>query len=127
MNVQTWLIAILIPLLISGCSVFGWKSNVKPIEIQTKAVERTHLNIPDPIPLKVNSVEWIVVTPDNVDKVWERLKEKNSNLVLFAITDDGYEKLSVTMAELRNYIAEQRGVVAKYREYYEPPKNNDVK
>jgi predicted transcriptional regulator len=55
------------------------------------------------------------------------LKEKNSNLVLFAITDDGYEKLSVTMAELRNYIAEQRSVVAKYREYYEPPKNNDVK
>jgi hypothetical protein len=109
-----------IPLLISGCSVFSWGERVKPIEIQTKAVERTRLNLPDPTPLKANPVEWIVVTPENVEEVWKRLREKNVDLVLFAITDDGYEQLSVSMAELRNFIAQQRQVIIKYKEYYEP-------
>jgi hypothetical protein len=39
--------------------------------------------------------------------------------VLFGLTDDGYETLSLTMAELRNFIAQQRAVTTKYREYYE--------
>ena len=30
---------------------------------------------------------------DNVDKVWEKLKKKDKDLVLFGLTDDGYEKL----------------------------------
>jgi len=109
-----------IPLLISGCSVFSWGERVKPIEIQTKAVERTRLNLPDPTPIKANPVEWIVVTPENAEEVWKRLREKNVDLVLFAITDDGYEQLSVSMAELRNFIAQQRQVIIKYKEYYEP-------
>jgi hypothetical protein len=126
-NVRILSIAILTPLLISGCSVFSWGERVKPIEIQTKAVERTPLNLPEPSPLKGRAVEWIVVTPENVDKVWEQLREKNVDLVLFAITDEGYEQLAVSMAELRNYIAQQRGVIIKYKEYYEPVKNDNNK
>jgi hypothetical protein len=111
-----------IPLLISGCSVFGWGERVKPIEIQTKAVERTPLNLSEPTPLRGRAVEWVVVTPENIDQVWERLREKKVDLVLFAITDDGYEELALSMAELRNFIAQQRSIIIKYKEYYEPKK-----
>jgi hypothetical protein len=41
-------------------------------------------------------------------------------MVLFGLTDDGYEMLAFTMAELRNFIAQQRAITTKYREYYEP-------
>jgi hypothetical protein len=61
-----------------------------------------------------------LITPANAEKVFSELKEKNVDLVLFGLTDDGYESLSVTMAELRNYIAAQRQIIIKYREYYEP-------
>lgn len=127
MNARILLTAITLPLLISGCSVFGWKSDVKPIEIQTRAVERTPLNLPDPAPLKAREVEWVVVTPETADAVFKKLKEKNVDVVLFAITDDGYEALSVTMAEIRNYIAQQRNIIIKYREYYEPRKEESKK
>jgi hypothetical protein len=116
-----------IPLLISGCSVFSWGERVKPIEIQTKAVERTPLNLPEPTPLRGRAVEWIVVTPENIDQVWERLREKKVDLVLFAITDDGYEELALSMAELRNFIAQQRSIIIKYKEYYEPSKVTNSK
>lgn len=119
MSAQLWSTLPII-LLISGCSVLGWNSGVKPIEVQTKAVERTRLNIPDPAPLKGRSTKWVVVTPENVNEVWEELRKQNVDLVLFAVTDDGYEELALTMAELRNYIAQQRAIIIKYREYYEP-------
>jgi len=118
---------IILPLLISGCASFGWNSSVKPIEVQTKAVERTRLNLADPTPLKGRELNWIVVTPENAEEVWKRLKEENTDLVLFAITDDGYEQLALTMAELRNFIATQRAIIVKYKEYYEPPKTTDSK
>jgi hypothetical protein len=114
-------------LLISGCASFGWNSSVKPIEVQTKAVERTRLNLADPAPLKGRELSWIVVTPQNVDEVWKKLKEENTDLVLFAVTDDGYEQLALTMAELRNFIASQKAIIVKYKEYYEPPKTPDSK
>jgi hypothetical protein len=95
--------------------------------VQTKAVERTRLNLADPAPLKGRELSWIVVTPENAEEVWKRLKEENTDLVLFAITDDGYEQLALSMAELRNFIAQQRAIIVKYKEYYEPPKTPDSK
>lgn len=98
--------------------LFGDK--VKPIEVQTKAVERTRLNLPDPKPIKPATPKWYVVTPDNIDEVWKELKDNNADVVLFAVTDDGYEQLAITLAELRNYIKSQKAIILKYKEYYEP-------
>lgn len=118
---------LLIPILISGCGSFGWKSSVPPLEIQKKAIERTRLNLADPTLPKVITPTWVIVTPENVEQVFNDLREKNVDLVLFALTDDGYEELSITIAEIRNFMASQRAVLIKYREYYEPPKTPDPK
>ncbi len=126
MNVHLWLIPILLLPLLSGCASFGLfgGKRVQPVEIQTVAVERTPLNLRDPAPLEPRVPQWIIVTPENVDKVWEELQKKNSNLVLFAITDRGYEELAVTMVEIRNFINMQRQIIIKYKEYYEPKNEN---
>jgi hypothetical protein len=116
------LIATTLPLLISGCasfSLFGGKE-VKPLEVKTVAVERTRLNLKEPSPLKGRELNWVIVTPENAEEVFKKLKDNNTDVVLFAITDDGYEQLALTMAEIRNYIAQQRAVLIKYKEYYEP-------
>jgi len=118
-NVRHLLIAIITVPLISGCgSLFG--NRVKPVEVQTKAVERTRLDLPDPSPLTSREINWILITPENAEKVFADLKERKVDLVLFGITDEGYEQLSLTMAEIRNYIATQRAIIVKYKEYYEP-------
>jgi hypothetical protein len=121
-------LSIIIPLL-TGCasfSLFGGK-RVQPIEVQTTAVERIKLNLPDPAPLKPRTPQWVVITPENAEQVWKELESKNTNLVLFAITDKGYEELSVTMAEIRNFINTQRHIIIKYKEYYEPKEEQKPK
>ena len=115
--------------LISGCSTiwpFG-REEVKAVQIQTKAVERTRLNLSDPTPLKPRELQWVIITPENAEEVWKKLEESNSDLVLIGLTDDGYESLAVTMAEIRNFIAEQRTIILKYKEYYEPVKREENK
>jgi hypothetical protein len=127
-NVRTLLIPIILPLFVSGCASFSlFGDKVKPVEIQTKAVERTRLNLPEPAPLQSRELTWIVVTPENAEQVFADLKSKNVDLVLFAITDEGYEQLALTMAEIRNYISSQRAILLKYKEYYEPNKSTNEK
>jgi len=126
-NVPALLTAITLPLLVSGCGSFGWKSDVQPLEVQKRAVERTPLRLPDPAPLQSRELEWIIVTPENAESVWQRLRDSNTDVVVFALTDDGYETLALTMAELRNFIAQQRAILGRYRQYYEPPVPADNK
>lgn len=83
--------------------------------------------MPLPPPLKARELQWFIVTPENIDQVWKRLEEEKIDLVLFGLTDDGYQELAMTMAELRNHIANQRAIIIKYKEYYEPPKTPDSK
>jgi hypothetical protein len=48
-------------------------------------------------------------------------------MVLFALTDDGYEELATDMAQIRAFVSQQREIMVKYREYYEPKKTEEKK
>ncbi len=112
--------------MLQGCALLGWKA-IEGIEIKKKAVDRTPLNLADPQPLKPTAPQWRVITPENQAQVFAELKSKNIDQVLFALTDDGYEELSVDIAQIRALIAQQRDIIVKYREYYEPKKAEEKK
>ena len=84
-------------------------------------MDKTPLNIPSPDPLEVNSIKWIVITPENAESVFAQLAATNQDLVVFGLTADGYQQLSITMADIRNFIATQRTIIIKYKDYYETP------
>jgi hypothetical protein len=77
-----------------------------------------------PDPLRLDPIDWVVVTPANAEEIFQRLESKELDLVLFGLTDEGYKKLAITIAELRNLINQQRNIIIKYKEYYEPKKEN---
>jgi hypothetical protein len=111
-------------MLLAGCAFPGFKK-VDEVTIKKEEVARTPLNIPDPAPLKPRTHDWILITPDNAESVWKRLKESNTDLVILGLTDDGYERLALDMAEIRNFIAQLRAVLEQYRQYYEPPRSDN--
>lgn len=116
MNVKTLLTLIASSFLLSGCF---W-SSPEPIQVQTVAVDKTPLNLRDPDPLKPRNFKWYVVTPENVDEVFEQLKKEKYDVVLYGLTDDGYEALSLNTAELRAFILHQKEIIKAYKRYYEP-------
>jgi len=109
-------------LLLSGCST------IDLIDTREKEVERTELNLPAADPIALSDPEWIVITPENADKVFEYLEEQGSDPVLFGLTDQGYEKLSIDFLKIRQHINNQRNILLQYKEYYEdssPPTSSD--
>lgn len=127
MNAQvlrTLTISLLAVTSLSGCASFNlFGPKVKPIEVVAKPMEKTPLDIPLPDPLKIKPIEWTLITPANSEEVFKKLEQQGADLVLIGLTDDGYQQLAVTIAELRNIINQQRNIIIKYKEYYEPKKD----
>ena len=107
-------------LLLSSCASFNlFKDKVKQVEVQTTEVERQKLNLKVPSPVNLEETKWIVITPSNVEEVWKVLKNDKKDIVLFGLTDDEYQTLSLNLTKLRNIIEQQRIILFKYKEYYE--------
>ena len=102
-------------LFLNGCAAVAVK------ELQSYKIEkkREPLNIPNPEPLDLIDVEWIIVTKDNIDEVMEKVKAEGGDYALFAVTDEGYKKLSLNFADIRNKLYEQQQIILSYKEYYE--------
>ncbi len=107
------LLLILTTFLVSSCS------SVKEIEIFKKEVPRAKLDLPDPETPRIDDLNWIIITSENADEVFAKLKEQNIDPVLFGLTDDDYETLAVNFAQIRAYMIKQKLTLDQYREYYE--------
>lgn len=103
-------------LFLSSCA------SAKPIEIKTTPIEKPPLVISEPTPVSMKDIKWYIVTEENFETVIAELKSKNINPVLFALTDDGYEALSLNFADIKRYIDDKNNIVLGYKEYYEGPK-----
>ncbi len=105
----------LLAVFLSSCS-----ESVQEIKVTTVEVSKTPLNLPNPDPLKLQDIEWIVITKDNAMEIFERIKSAGGEYALFAVEDTGYEKIQINYTDIRNKLAEQRQLLLAYKEYYEP-------
>jgi len=94
-------------------------SSVKPIQIVSAPLERVPLDLPPVDVLKLDDVNWIIVTEENIQSVWADLEKKKYSVVIFGLTDKGYEDLSVNVAKLKKLVQQQKAVIAAYKSYYE--------
>jgi hypothetical protein len=112
------LIAIIL-LTLSGCS------SIEPIEFFSKPIEKAPLNLKDPDNFKLEDINWSVITEANIEKAFKKLKDKNIDPVFVGLTDNDYERLSVNMMKIRNYIIQYQFILKQYRNYYEGNVDDD--
>ena len=102
--------------LTSGCSLFT--PAVKPVHVEKRveAVEVLHPPLPDP--LVWEEVKWKVLTVDQMREIVKKVDSgeiNERNAVFFAVTPDGYEHLSINMAEIKRLIEGQKSVIMYYK------------
>ena len=102
-------------------------SGVKTLEIFKKEVEREKLNLNKPTPLELENLRWIIITSKNAEEVFKRLEESGIDPVLWGLTDKDFELLAKNFAQIRNQLKITNDLLDKYKEYYEPEINKDVK
>ena len=107
-------IALVAALTLTACS-----STVQPVVVDQKPIEKPVIVLPPVDEFNSRTVEWVVVTPDNIEKVFKDLEDSGQHIVLIALTSDGYEKLSLNMADLLKLVQQQRAIIAAYQRYYE--------
>jgi hypothetical protein len=103
-------------LLLTNCST------VKKLEIFKTEVEREHLNLPVPESVELDNLNFIIVTSENAEEVFAKLKEKNIDPAVFALIDTDYETLAKNFAQIRAYIIKQNIIIEQYKNYYESEK-----
>ena len=108
-------LAIALIILLTGCSIGGEK------RIKLFAVEepRQKLNLPDPMPLSLEDIRWIIITSENAEEVFKKLEEQGIDPVLFGLTDKDYEMLAKNFAQIRHNLKTKPEIMKSYKEYYE--------
>ena len=112
LNVLT--LPILITFLISGCA------STKQLEIFTKEIERTPLNLELPPVETLEQVNLIIITSENQEEVFAKMKEAGIDPVVFGYSDNDWELVAKNNVRMRNTIIKLRAIIDAYKEYYEP-------
>lgn len=99
---------------LSACS-----TTQKVVEYQGKPIDRPELILPETSQLDLRKVDYIVVNRDNIEEVFAELERTGQPIVLFALTSDGYEALSLNIADVLQLVSQQKNVIVAYRNYYE--------
>ena len=109
---------LLSPLVLTACAA-------SPQVITAPVLQdRPRMAVTAPAPAAQQPLTWIVITKDNAAEKIAELERTQGVVALFALTPQGYQNLSINVAELRRYIQQQNAVLAAVREYYETPVQN---
>lgn len=121
-TLRVLLLPILITPLISACGTAP-TDTITVTEIKSNIIERPTLILPETTPINTRKVEWKIITPENINDVFNELSKSNQQPVLFALTTNGYENVSVNMAEIMRLIREKDAIIIAYKNYYEKTDN----
>jgi hypothetical protein len=112
-----WLLPVM-ALFLVGCA--GNKVKPEPKVVIQKVIEKKlPLNIANPTPLDLGHIQWIIVTEENVEEIWQQIKDDNEGVALFALRHGDYETLAMNIAEIRQLIGEYVVILKQYKKYYE--------
>jgi len=88
------------------------------IEVSAKPIEKPELVLPNPEALNMKEVKWVLLTPENFEEKLKDFETSGRPIVFFALTDQGYENLSLNFSSIRAYIQQQQAIIAAYENYY---------
>ena len=108
------ILIVLLILALTGCTI-----GEKKIKILQVEEPRQKLNLPDPMPLTLEEIRWIIITSENAEEVFAKLKAQGIDPVLFGLTDKDYEMLSKNFEQIRQKLQETNNLLEEYKKYYE--------
>lgn len=101
---------------LAGCGTVVEKLLVKP-----QIIERPKLELVQTSPVTQLPTEWLVITRANSEQKFAEIEAQGGVVTLFALTPQGYQNLSMNVADLRRYMQQQNSVLAAMKKYYDGP------
>ncbi len=93
-------------------------SCAKPIEpktiVKTEFIKPNIQVQPRPRPVALRDVNFYVVNAANYEEFKTRFTKENGEFVFVAISVEGYENLSLNLADLKRYLDQQKEIIVFY-------------
>lgn len=121
-SIRSVLGCLAILLLASACATTKAPVELqKPDIVEKVVVKSVPVKTPRPIvpavdPLNLRPVNWVVLTPENVDEQFAKIK--SGEAVLFAVTAEGYENMALNLSDIRAAVQQYKQVIAVYERSY---------
>ena len=74
----------------------------------------------------MEKIHWIIITSENSEEVFAKMKEDGMDPVIFGLTDNDFQLLSKNFARIRNQLKVTNDLLDKYKEYYESSEENNT-
>jgi len=113
MKATNVLVLVLVATLLSGCSLF-----TKKVDASFTPIAKPELVLPDADEIRMRSLEWYIITPENYQEIFEELRLSGESVVLLGLTSNGYERISLNLGDIRAFIQQQQSIIKAYRQYY---------
>ena len=127
-NLKITILLVLI-LLISSCSMGGRRATPNPVEIITEPIQIEIYHPPLPKAIQLERPDWFVVSENNIDDFLAKLSKiqgVEEVPTFFALSPQGYEKMSGNLQEMRRYILEQKEIIVYYKTVTTPENPTEV-
>ena len=106
-------------LLIAGVLSLSGCSSIKKLDIFTMEVERQPLDLEKPTIQQLEELKWIIITSENADEVFKKMKEQGLDPVVFGLSDTDFQLLSKNFAQIRAHMMKLNVMIDEYKDYYE--------
>ena len=94
------------------------------ISYKAEPIEKPALVLPAAGTLELRDADWDIITPEALGTIFDKLKEDGEPVVIYALTTEGYEQLSLNMADILKLLSQQKAIIEAYKEYYEQTEKN---
>ena len=128
-NLKITTLPLILILLISSCSMGGRRATPNPVEIITEPIQIEIYHPPLPKAIQLERPDWFVVSENNIDDFLAKLSKiqgVEQVPTFFALSPQGYEKMSGNLQEMRRYILEQKEIIVYYKTVTTPEEPTKV-
>ena len=115
------LILLTLTISLSACS-----RTPREIDYSSEPIDRPELILPVSDELRLSKIDWIIITPDNATEEFDKIKASGKPVVVYALTNSGYEALALDMAKILKKLSEQNAIIVAYEDYYSNGDETDI-
>lgn len=114
------LILLTLTMFLGSCSTLT--PNV--VSYKSEPIEKPALVLPDVTVLELRDADWEIITPEELNNIFNKLKKDGEPVVVYALTTEGYSQLSLNIADILKLVSQQKAIIEAYKEYYEQTEKN---
>jgi len=107
-------------MFLSSCSTLT--PNV--VSYKSEPIEKPALVLPDVTVLELRDADFKIITPEELNDIFDKLKKDGEPVVIYALTTEGYSQLALNIGDILKLVSQQKAIIEAYKEYYEQTEKN---